>query len=220
MALEEESVMDARFGDYANADLAGYHIAVNADIREIAAERVEEDDPHASPMGAKGVGEIGIVGTAAAIANAVHHATGIRIRDLPITPEKLLGPGPERSLALVAVGAGHRLEQLERGGLRRRDEHLAADVLELREEARVHGDLVLARILQDDHGAAAGLAVRVLLAAEGGAGGRQHGDREVVPVRERVGTLLVGHLGQVVAVALGERGDRGPQRGLGEQVVR
>ena len=62
MALHEESVIDARFGDYVNADLAGYHIAVNADVREIEAVWLDEDDPHASPMGAKGIGEIGIVG--------------------------------------------------------------------------------------------------------------------------------------------------------------
>jgi xanthine dehydrogenase YagR molybdenum-binding subunit len=90
MALHEESVMDAAFGDYANGDFAGYHIAVNADVREIEAICLDEDDRHASPMGAKGVGEVGIVGTAAAIANAVARTTGVRIRDLPITPAKLL----------------------------------------------------------------------------------------------------------------------------------
>jgi xanthine dehydrogenase YagR molybdenum-binding subunit len=90
MALHEESVMDPRFGDYANADFAGYHIAVNADVRDIEAIWLDEDDRHASPMGAKGIGEVGIVGTAAAIANAVHRATGIRVRDIPITPDKLL----------------------------------------------------------------------------------------------------------------------------------
>lgn len=89
MALHEESVMDPRFGDYVNHDLAGYHIAVCADVGRIEAAWIEEDDPHLNPMGAKGVGEIGIVGTAAAIANAVH-ATGIRVRDLPIKLEKLL----------------------------------------------------------------------------------------------------------------------------------
>jgi xanthine dehydrogenase YagR molybdenum-binding subunit len=92
MALHEESVMDERFGDYANGDFAGYHIAVNADIHEIEAICLDEDDRHASPMGAKGIGEVGIVGTAAAIANAVHRATGIRIRDLPLTPAKILKP--------------------------------------------------------------------------------------------------------------------------------
>jgi xanthine dehydrogenase YagR molybdenum-binding subunit len=92
MALHEESVIDARFGDYANGDLAGYHIAVNADVHEIEAICLDEDDRHASPMGAKGIGEIGIVGTAAAIANAVARTTGIRVRDLPITPQRFLNP--------------------------------------------------------------------------------------------------------------------------------
>jgi xanthine dehydrogenase YagR molybdenum-binding subunit len=90
MALHEESVLDERFGHYANHDLAEYHIATNADVGTVDVAWIEEDDRHVSPMGAKGIGEIGIVGTAAAIANAVYHATGIRIRDLPITLDKLL----------------------------------------------------------------------------------------------------------------------------------
>jgi xanthine dehydrogenase YagR molybdenum-binding subunit len=90
MALHEHSVMDQRFGDYVNHDFAEYHIATNADIGEIDISWIEEDDPYVNPMGAKGIGEIGIVGTAAAIANAVYHATGIRVRDLPITLDKLL----------------------------------------------------------------------------------------------------------------------------------
>ncbi|HEV7808085.1 MAG TPA: xanthine dehydrogenase family protein molybdopterin-binding subunit [Solirubrobacteraceae bacterium] len=90
MALLEESVLDPSFGDYANADLAEYHVAVNADVGEVDVCWIDEDDPYVSPMGAKGVGEIGIVGTAAAIANAIHHATGARVRDLPITLDKLL----------------------------------------------------------------------------------------------------------------------------------
>ncbi|MFI6906085.1 xanthine dehydrogenase family protein molybdopterin-binding subunit [Nonomuraea sp. NPDC050394] len=89
-ALFEESLMDREFGDYLNRDLAQYHVAACADVRDIEAVWVEEDDPHLNPMGTKGIGEIGIVGTAAAIANAVHHATGIRIRDLPIRLDKLL----------------------------------------------------------------------------------------------------------------------------------
>lgn len=91
MALHEEGVMDPRLGMVVNHDLAGYHIATHADVQDIQAVWIDEDDPRYSPMGAKGVGEIGIVGVAAAIANAVHHATGIRVRDLPITPDKLLG---------------------------------------------------------------------------------------------------------------------------------
>jgi xanthine dehydrogenase YagR molybdenum-binding subunit len=90
MALHEESVLDPRFGDYVNHDFAEYHIATNADVGEIDVSWIEEDDPHVTPIGVKGIGEIGIVGTAAAIANAVYHATGSRVRDLPITLDKLL----------------------------------------------------------------------------------------------------------------------------------
>jgi xanthine dehydrogenase YagR molybdenum-binding subunit len=90
MALHEASVLDPRFGDYVNHDFAEYHIATNADVGTIDVTWIDEEDLHVNPMGAKGVGEIGIVGTAAAIANAVYHATGIRVRDLPITLDKLL----------------------------------------------------------------------------------------------------------------------------------
>jgi xanthine dehydrogenase YagR molybdenum-binding subunit len=90
MALHEASVLDPRFADYVNHDFAGYHIATNADVGTIDVTWIDEDDLHVNPMGSKGIGEIGIVGTAAAIANAVYHATGIRIRDLPITLDKLL----------------------------------------------------------------------------------------------------------------------------------
>jgi xanthine dehydrogenase YagR molybdenum-binding subunit len=90
MALHEQSVLDPRFGDYVNHDFAEYHIATNADVGTIDVTWIDEDDPHLNPMGAKGIGELGITGTAAAIANAVYHATGIRIRDLPITLDKLL----------------------------------------------------------------------------------------------------------------------------------
>jgi xanthine dehydrogenase YagR molybdenum-binding subunit len=90
MALFEKSVLDPRYGDFANHDLAEYHVAVNADVGEVDVGWIDEHDPYVSPMGAKGLGEIGIVGSAAAIANAVHHATGVRVRDLPITPDTLL----------------------------------------------------------------------------------------------------------------------------------
>ena len=90
MALHEESLVDARFGHVVNHDFAGYHIPTHADAGQFDIGWVDEEDPHVNPMGSKGIGEIGIVGTAAAIANAVYHATGIRVRDLPITPARLL----------------------------------------------------------------------------------------------------------------------------------
>jgi xanthine dehydrogenase YagR molybdenum-binding subunit len=90
MALHEESLVDARFGHVLNHDLAGYHIPANADTGQFDIAWVDEEDTHVNPMGSKGIGEIGIVGAAAAIANAVYHATAIRVRDLPITPAKLL----------------------------------------------------------------------------------------------------------------------------------
>jgi ABC-type branched-subunit amino acid transport system ATPase component len=93
MALHEESVLDREFGDYLNHDFAQYHVAACADVAQLEATWLEEDDPHLNPMGAKGIGEIGIVGTAAAIANAVHHATAIRIRDLPLRLDRLLEAG-------------------------------------------------------------------------------------------------------------------------------
>jgi xanthine dehydrogenase YagR molybdenum-binding subunit len=91
MALLEESVLDPRYGHVVNHDFAEYHIASHADVPAIEAAWIEEDDVHVNAMGSKGIGEIGIVGTAAAIANAAWHATGIRVRDLPITADKLLG---------------------------------------------------------------------------------------------------------------------------------
>jgi xanthine dehydrogenase YagR molybdenum-binding subunit len=90
MALHEESLVDPRFGHVLNHDFASYHIPANADTGQFDIAWIDEEDPYVNPMGSKGIGEIGIVGTAAAIANAVYHATGIRVRDLPITPAKLL----------------------------------------------------------------------------------------------------------------------------------
>lgn len=90
MALFEETVFDLRNGRAVNGNLAEYHVPVHADIGRIEVEVVEEDDPHVNPLGAKGIGEIGITGVAAAVANAVFHATGKRVRDLPITLDKLL----------------------------------------------------------------------------------------------------------------------------------
>ncbi len=91
MAVHEESTLDREFGDYLNHDLAQYHVAACADVEDIEATWIDEDDPHLNPMGAKGIGEIGIVGTAAAVANAVHHATGRRVRDLPLRLDRVLG---------------------------------------------------------------------------------------------------------------------------------
>jgi xanthine dehydrogenase YagR molybdenum-binding subunit len=89
MALHEETVYDHNFGRIMNANIAEYHVPVNADIHDIKVIFVEEQDDKVNPLGIKGVGEIGIVGVAGAIANAVYHATGIRVRDLPITLDKL-----------------------------------------------------------------------------------------------------------------------------------
>jgi xanthine dehydrogenase YagR molybdenum-binding subunit len=89
-ALHEESVLDPRSGHWVNHDLAGYHVAVHADVGDMDAEWIDEDDPYVNPMGAKGIGEIGIVGAAAAVANAAYHATGVRVRSLPITLDAFL----------------------------------------------------------------------------------------------------------------------------------
>jgi xanthine dehydrogenase YagR molybdenum-binding subunit len=90
MALEEESVLDHAVGRFMTHNLADYHVPVHADVHDIDVIFVDERDDVVNPLGAKGLGEIGIVGVAAAIANAVYHATGKRVRDLPITLDKLL----------------------------------------------------------------------------------------------------------------------------------
>jgi xanthine dehydrogenase YagR molybdenum-binding subunit len=90
MALHEETATDHRFGRFMTHNLADYHVPANADVHAIDVIFVEENDDEINPLGVKGVGEIGIVGTAAAIANAVYHATGKRVRDLPITLDKLM----------------------------------------------------------------------------------------------------------------------------------
>ncbi|GLS42841.1 xanthine dehydrogenase family protein molybdopterin-binding subunit [Methylobacterium brachythecii] len=90
-ALHEHTVMDKRSGRPMNASLAEYHVPVNADVPSVEAILVEEHDPHVNALGIKGVGEISITGTAGAIANAVFHATGIRVRELPITLDRLMG---------------------------------------------------------------------------------------------------------------------------------
>jgi xanthine dehydrogenase YagR molybdenum-binding subunit len=90
MALMEQTEYDKRTGRAMTANLVDYRVPVNADVPEIDVQIVEERDDRVNPLGVKGVGEIGITGVAAAIANAVYHAIGKRIRDLPITPERLL----------------------------------------------------------------------------------------------------------------------------------
>lgn len=97
MALFEEGVMDAGFGDYANHDLAQYHVAACADVGDMDVTWVDEVDDNLNPMGTKGIGEIGIVGAAAAVVNAVHHSTGVRVRDLPVHVEDLLAGLPEQA---------------------------------------------------------------------------------------------------------------------------
>ncbi len=90
MALLEGSTVDPVFGDFAERDLASYHVPSCADVPAVEAHWIDEDDRHLNPMGSKGIGEIGIVGTAAAIGNALYHATGVRLRELPMTPDRVL----------------------------------------------------------------------------------------------------------------------------------
>jgi len=90
MALTEETVFDHRYGKVVNASFADYHVPVNADIPQIEALFVNKPDYNINPLGAKGMGEIALIGMAAAVANAVYNATGKRVRELPITPDKLV----------------------------------------------------------------------------------------------------------------------------------
>ena len=89
-ALMEENQVDLRYGSYVAQDLANYHVPVNADVGAMDVVFLAESDPHANPLGSKGIGELGICGAAAAIVNAIHNATGARIRNVPATPDKLL----------------------------------------------------------------------------------------------------------------------------------
>ncbi len=90
MALMEETIYDPQTGRPVTQNLADYHVCVNADVADITPFFIDLPDPHINSLGARGIGEIGITGVAAAIANAVFHATGKRVRDLPITPDKLI----------------------------------------------------------------------------------------------------------------------------------
>jgi xanthine dehydrogenase YagR molybdenum-binding subunit len=90
MALHEESVLDPRWGNFVTRSFADYHVPANLDIGEIETIFVEEEDKIVNKLGVKGIGEVGIVGVAAAVANAIFNATGRRVRGLPITPDKLL----------------------------------------------------------------------------------------------------------------------------------
>jgi xanthine dehydrogenase YagR molybdenum-binding subunit len=95
MALMEETLLDPRTGRVVTRNLADYHVPVCLDVPDIAVRFVGVPDPHMNALGVRGIGEIGITGVAAAVANAVCHATGVRVRNLPITPDKLLGIGGE-----------------------------------------------------------------------------------------------------------------------------
>ncbi len=93
-ALTEDGVVDPRTGRFVNPDFGEYHVAVNADVPAIEAHLIEEIDDSANPVGAKGVGELGIAGAGAAIVNAIYNATGVRVRDMPVTVDKLLAGLP------------------------------------------------------------------------------------------------------------------------------
>jgi xanthine dehydrogenase YagR molybdenum-binding subunit len=112
MGLMEESLLDPRTGRIVNANLAEYHVPTNADVGVIDVEVVGKEDPHINPLGARGIGEIGITGVAAALANAVFHATGVRVRELPITLDKVFNRISSASLlgsssAAKCPAAGH-----------------------------------------------------------------------------------------------------------------
>ncbi|WP_406141904.1 xanthine dehydrogenase family protein molybdopterin-binding subunit [Streptomyces sp. NBC_01089] len=99
MALTESSTVDPASGAFVENDLASYHVPVCADVRSVEAHWIEEEDAHLNPMGSKGIGEIGIVGAAAAVGNAFRHATGVRLRSLPLSPDKVLEAMGERATA-------------------------------------------------------------------------------------------------------------------------
>ena len=90
MALTEESLIDARWGNFITRSFADYHVPSNLDIGTMETIFIDEEDKITNKLGVKGIGEVAIVGVAAAVANAIFNATGKRVRDLPITPDKLL----------------------------------------------------------------------------------------------------------------------------------
>jgi xanthine dehydrogenase YagR molybdenum-binding subunit len=90
MALLEETVWDPRNARVVNANLADYHVPVHADIPDLDVFFIDEHDERVNPLGAKGIAELALVGVAPAVANAIYHATGKRVRELPITPEKMV----------------------------------------------------------------------------------------------------------------------------------
>jgi xanthine dehydrogenase YagR molybdenum-binding subunit len=90
MALTEEGIIDHRYGRYVNNNFADYHIPANADVPDTEVIFINKPDPYINPMGAKGMGEVALIGFAAAVANAVYHATGKRIRELPITLDRII----------------------------------------------------------------------------------------------------------------------------------
>jgi len=95
MALTEELMFDKRDGHLVNNDLAEYHVPVNLDVPQLTVNFVQERDPWANPMQAKGIGELGICGAGASIINAIYDACGVRVRDLPATMDKILSGLPE-----------------------------------------------------------------------------------------------------------------------------
>ena len=97
-ALTEGNVIDPRYGSFINQDMASYLVPTHADIVDVDAVFLDEADDKANPLGIKGVGELGICGVGAAVANAIYNATGVRLRDYPMTPDKVLAGLIERGL--------------------------------------------------------------------------------------------------------------------------
>jgi xanthine dehydrogenase YagR molybdenum-binding subunit len=95
-ALTEENHVDPRYGSFEAQDLAGYHVPAHADIANLDALFIAEEDDKGNPLKIKGVGELGICGAGAAVANAIFNATGVRVRDYPFTPDKVFPFLPAR----------------------------------------------------------------------------------------------------------------------------